>query len=306
MNTVGKYLFITISGLLVTTGSFADDAFAIGMRAFNLRDYTAARLRLSEEAEAGHVLAQELVAQFFATGQAAPKDLYEASYWYNRAGKTRDNSLQVKRLEDEGIALPENDAAILQLYLQQAEAGDVAAAYRLGNVYATGRGTNQDFKSAVDWYEKAAHQGHAYAQFQLARFSYNGQGMVKNPEQALRWMKSAADNGVTLAKYHYADFLRTGVAEQRDIAIARKYYAAAANEGYGLAQYELAQLLLPEAADFDSRVEVLKWVFLYASHFEKQTSQAIVMQFASQLNAVQAKEFLEAQKRAWAFIRGAG
>ena len=45
-----------------------------------------------------------------------------------------------------------------------AEAGDLAAQYNLGIMYAEGRGVPQDDAEAVAWFRRAAEQGHIDAQ----------------------------------------------------------------------------------------------------------------------------------------------
>ena len=49
----------------------------------------------------------------------------------------------------------------------QAPAGLDAAQYRLGLMYAKGRGVEQDHAEAVKWYREAADKGHAFPQFRI-------------------------------------------------------------------------------------------------------------------------------------------
>jgi TPR repeat protein len=303
---IGKFLAAICYAFVVTLPSYAGDGLATGLKSFNLRDYTAAMLRLSEEAREGTGIAQELVGQFYMDGHAAPKDAYEALYWFQKAGKNAENDQRVAKLEADGFTLPATNGEVFKLYLRQAENGDAAAAYRLASVYSYGRGVKQNFASAFEWYLYAAERGHKYAQFQVGRCYYNGEGTAKDMDLALEWVKKSADNGVTLAKYHYAEFLRTGVSGNTDPAEARKYYAEAANDGYGLAQFELVQFLLPEAKDFESRVEVLKWTLLYANHFDQVEAQKAILASVLKMGDVQLEELTVAQKRAKAFVRRNG
>jgi uncharacterized protein len=42
-------------------------------------------------------------------------------------------------------------------------------------VYDNGRGVKQDYKKAIEWYEKSANQGNTKAQFNLGIMYANGQ-----------------------------------------------------------------------------------------------------------------------------------
>ncbi|MBQ2481415.1 MAG: SEL1-like repeat protein, partial [Treponema sp.] len=50
---------------------------------------------------------------------------------------------------------------------KKAEQGYADAQYNLGVMYDCGRGVEQDYEKAFEWYTKAAEQGNAYAQNDL-------------------------------------------------------------------------------------------------------------------------------------------
>src|SRR5271157_4788209 len=51
--------------------------------------------------------------------------------------------------------------------LKRAQAGDVAAQIKMGNMYAIGDGVPRDPDKAMDWFKKAADQGSAEGQYRL-------------------------------------------------------------------------------------------------------------------------------------------
>ncbi|HUS98544.1 MAG TPA: sel1 repeat family protein, partial [Hyphomicrobiaceae bacterium] len=59
-------------------------------------------------------------------------------------------------------------ATALKFWRPLAEQGNAAAQYRLGLIYANGRGMPQDNAEAVKWYGMAAEQGDAEAQLNLS------------------------------------------------------------------------------------------------------------------------------------------
>ena len=74
----------------------------------------------------------------------------------------------------------------------QAEQGDAEAQYRLGFMYAEGRGVPQDDAEAVRWYRLAADQGDARAMSNLGGMYAGGRGVVQDYVQAHMWRNVAA------------------------------------------------------------------------------------------------------------------
>ena len=60
-----------------------------------------------------------------------------------------------------------HDLEAYALAQQEAQQGDIAAQFRLGWMYANGRGTAQNDRRAVEWYTKAAEQVYDAAQSTL-------------------------------------------------------------------------------------------------------------------------------------------
>ncbi len=133
-----------------------------------------------------------------------------------------------------------------------------------GDSYFFGRGVDQDYAKAMEWYRKAADQGYADAQSNVGVLYENGMGVAKDIEQARAWYQKAADQGNAGAKgalerlvggnstsaattpegqydigdnYYYG---RGGV--NQDYQEAMVWYRKAANQGYAGAQYRLGWL----------------------------------------------------------------
>ena len=83
-------------------------------------------------------------------------------------------------------------AAVAQIdseLLRKAEQGDAEAQNSIGDCYYFGKGVQQDYNQAVDWYKKAAGQGDATAQNNLGICYANGQGVKQDYKQAVLWYK---------------------------------------------------------------------------------------------------------------------
>ena len=76
-----------------------------------------------------------------------------------------------------------------------AEQGDALAQFKLGRMYAKGRGVPQDYQEAAKWYRLAAEQGYAMAQGALGDTYRVGIGVPQDYGEAGKWYRLAADQG---------------------------------------------------------------------------------------------------------------
>ncbi|PMN90427.1 DUF2971 domain-containing protein [Enterovibrio norvegicus] len=83
---------------------------------------------------------------------------------------------------------------------QLASQGDPDAQYKLGNVYAQGKGVEQSDEQAVYWYKKAAEQGHASAQYNLGVSFKNGEGVDQCYIKSALWFSKGAEQGETASQ----------------------------------------------------------------------------------------------------------
>jgi len=88
----------------------------------------------------------------------------------------------------------------VQVWRPLAQAGDREAQYRLGVMYAEGKGVAPNDADAALWFERAAEQGEAMAQYNLGASYAEGTGVRKDMAAAAKWFRRAADQGVPLAQ----------------------------------------------------------------------------------------------------------
>ena len=103
--------------------------------------------------------------------------------------------------------IPLNDLKI------RAEAGDKTATRQIAEAYYLGKGVEQDFKLAAQWYEKLAKQGDVRAQTSLGLIYARGYGVKKDMHLALKWLNLAAIQRDPGAQYSLSTiyFLGDGV-----------------------------------------------------------------------------------------------
>jgi TPR repeat protein len=95
----------------------------------------------------------------------------------------------------EGIGVAK-DEAVAANWMSKSAAGDEVAAMRgLGVMYLNGDGVLQDYALAKEWLERAAFDNDAAAQRALGTIYANGLGVPKNNSRAYVWFDFAARGG---------------------------------------------------------------------------------------------------------------
>jgi TPR repeat protein len=77
----------------------------------------------------------------------------------------------------------------------QAIAGDPAAQFHMGLMYARGEGVDKDLAAAARWFEQAAEQGNAHAQYIVGHMYAAGDGVPADAVQSYKWFSIAAAQG---------------------------------------------------------------------------------------------------------------
>lgn len=123
-----------------------------------------------------------------------------------------------------------------QLLLQRAESGHADAQFRLGSMYASGEGVEQDFARAFKWWNLAASKENLEAQYRMGVLYAKGVGVPQDQAQAVSWFRLAAGRGHAMARfslgYHYAE----GLGIPHDNVKAYVWTALAAEQGVAAAR----------------------------------------------------------------------
>jgi TPR repeat protein len=127
-------------------------------------------------------------------------------------------------LEDGMEAYQEKDyLKAVQVWRPLAQAGDPEAQYRVGVLYAEGKGVAPNDAEAALWFERAAAQGNPSAQYNLASSYADGVGVRKDMEAAAKWFRRAADQGIVLAQLNLGLLYAAGVGVSEDPIEAMKW-----------------------------------------------------------------------------------
>jgi TPR repeat protein len=120
--------------------------------------------------------------------------------------------------------------------------GNAAAQYRLGNLYAEGRGLPRDEAKAVVWYQKAAAADFIDAQYCLALHYDSARGVSQDFEQARLWYEKAALGGHDRAQCNLAVLFSLGRGTSRNLMQAAYWWVNSAAQGNKQALENLAWL----------------------------------------------------------------
>lgn len=96
-----------------------------------------------------------------------------------------------------------------------AEAGNLAAAYRLGQLYAAATwGVERDYALALKWLSVSAEGGHRDGQIELAKMYRLGRGTDVNLEKAIYWYKQAVKQGPYRGIHKQIEILQQRLSKQ--------------------------------------------------------------------------------------------
>lgn len=155
-----------------------------------------------------------------------------------------DNATARRELGLIYLARPARRAEALPLFKQAAHAGDVEAAFRLGEMYRLGMaGLAAAPERALPWYRIAAQHRHAKAALVLGMLFKNGDGVERDAAQAAKWLTLSSEQGNAHAMFLLSYAYRDGTGVRRDGARSRALLEQAAEHDYPPAIQELAMTL---------------------------------------------------------------
>jgi TPR repeat protein len=100
----------------------------------------------------------------------------------------------------QGYDIAQNYVVALNWFHRAADQHHPEAQYKLGEMYATGLGTEKNEDRALAWYLAAAGQDHAKAQYEIGNMYFNGRGVEKDLSKALKFYEKAAAQGLPEAQ----------------------------------------------------------------------------------------------------------
>ena len=155
-------------------------------------------------------------------------------------GSSSSAALKVLREYEERIEVEEKERSEL---FPRARQGDADAQFRLGEMWAAGKGGSRSRSAAFKYYRDAAQQGHVEAQFRVGNM-YKYGAAVSDEDEAVKWYQKCRTRTCTVSLGQMCeDYFRDQEAFQ--------WYHHAAKHRHAEAQYRLGEIY--EGKDSDVR-----------------------------------------------------
>lgn len=214
-------------------------------------DYAEALFWREKVAEAGDAQAQFLVAQQYFSGIGALIDIEKAKHWYTLSAENGNVEAQfelAKLLENGKDRVKKNLAGAFYWYKKAAEADDIYAILKVGQMYDAGIGIGKNIEKALYWYEKAAAKNSIDAIYYLANISlYIHRDIPKciaGYEKILKLTQNKKMKGLVLTKLGI--FYSQGIGVKKDTYKAMYYYRDAVANNSAEAAYLLGNIYLQQ------------------------------------------------------------
>jgi TPR repeat protein len=163
-----------------------------------------------------------------------------------------------------GKGVPRDYEHAATLLRASAQAGLAEAQYDYGVLCDKGLGVTRDSATAVHWYAKAAEQGHPPAALNLGFAYAEGLGVARNLPEAARWFRRAAEAGLINAQFNLAYMFEQGAGVSKSLVDAYAWYSVAAEKGDQGAQAAMSRIaakLTPHEMQFaKARIRAVKHV----------------------------------------------
>ena len=193
-------------------------------------------------ANQGHVGAQLAIATHLLAGRGVAMDRKAAGDWLARAAETQDPVAHylLGRLK-QGAGDADLDR-VRSSFRVAAAAGHREAQFALAILLAKSA-AEADKKEAAEWFAKAREAGHVAAANHLGELYRDGVGVPRQHDKARSIFEQAAEQGDANAMYNLASMQNDGLGGARDTGKALKWYARATDEGHERASEVLDSLL---------------------------------------------------------------
>jgi hypothetical protein len=202
--------------------------------AYSDKNWPAALLSCTREANAGNQQAQRNLGVIYEQGFGVNKDPAQAAIWFRRAAETgnRDAIFQLATMYEQGRGVPQDEKQALDWYRKAALLGDADSQVKIARAYQDGKVVDKDEGEASAWYQRAADQGNMYALNRLGAMYIDGKGVHKDEARGVKLFQTAAAKGDAQGQFNLAAMYAKGRGIAKSDSAANDLYVKSAKQGY--------------------------------------------------------------------------
>jgi len=192
--------------------------------------------QLEADAVAGDRNAQMALSCKYEKGDGVPKNLARARELRELAadqGHPNAETARANEYKEKG-----DFGNALKWYRRSAAHGDAMGYYYAGDLYFHGKGTTQDYREAIRWFEQGFEKKNQYCASSLTVIYNEGKGVPKDPGLAAKYWRKAAEFGLGVAQVNMGDQCRNA----GDLKGAEAWYRRAADQGDASAKLRLKEI----------------------------------------------------------------
>ncbi len=149
-------------------------------------------IKLYKEADVkhGYNRANYSLGYIYLNGKYVKKDYKKSFHYFSRGALLWDVEClsQMGRAYYYGYGTGVNHSKALKYFKRAASKNHLFSQFMIGKIYLMGE---VDFEKAFKWFKLAAHRGHPEAQLELGSFYENGFGIIQDYKKALDWYDKA-------------------------------------------------------------------------------------------------------------------
>ncbi|KAG0372470.1 hypothetical protein BGX24_000207 [Mortierella sp. AD032] len=148
---------------------------------------------------------------------------------------TNDNTSQNSLPNDiTSSCAPQGDNGVKDLHqtVIDANLGDKVAQVALGDMCKHGRGVNQNFETAMNWYMKAAEQGDPIGQCNVGVLYRDGLGVEQSDLVARHWFQESAKSQDPASQNNLGYMYQCGQGVDQNYIVAMNWYLESAKQGH--------------------------------------------------------------------------
>ena len=232
----------------------------------------------------------------------APLNYRKAQEWFAKAAGNGDLYAAVKLADmyASGQGIPVNRPEALKWYAKAAGAGNPEAQEKLGDMYYSGEMGKRYYAEAAKWYRKASENELSPGPFaKLGRIYTLGDGVKVDYPEALKWYLKADELGDKTAAACIADIYRSGMGMKKDPAKSYEWLLKGSLKGDAIAMRKLAEAYASGEGVNRNYAEAYKWLAVVTAKVNDASAEQLQAQVSKKLSV---GELAGAKKQASALV----